>query len=299
VLRERVERAFVQQRGVDRDDAAGRGHVTVRVAAADERAHVEHEPFAQRVDRRVRHLREALAQIVRYRLPPFEERGRRVVAHRPHRLDAAGQRRHDLLQLIGRVAEAHEVAPQGRLVDLARAFFGQENTGPIVSTYDRQDVIDGLSKIAPYDWASFFNTWIDRIAVHPPDGFTAEGWKLVYTDQPQHFVEKTNFWYSIGIATNSAGLVSDVKQDSPAWNAGLGVDTQIVAVNGRQYSSDTLYNALKEAKTSTAPITMVVTHGEMYRTIAINYHGGPRYPHLVRIDGTPDRLSDVAKPLTR
>ncbi len=185
------------------------------------------------------------------------------------------------------------------LDDFARAFFGQHNTGPIVSTYERKDIIAGLNEIAPYDWTSFFHTWIDNVTLHPPDGFTADGWKLVYTSEPQHFVEKSNFWYSVGIATSASGMVSDVKHGSPAWNAGLGVDTKIVAVNGRDFTSDALYNALKEAQTSKTPIALIVTHGDMYRTIEIDYHGGPRYPHLVRIKGTPDRLSDVIKPRSR
>ena len=29
------------------------------------------------------------------------------------------------------------------------------------------------------------------------------------------------------------------------------------------------------------------------RTVEIDYHDGPRYPHLQRIDGTPDYLSRI------
>jgi hypothetical protein len=34
------------------------------------------------------------------------------------------------------------------------------------------------------------------------------------------------------------------------------------------------------------------------RTVAIDYHDGERYPHLERIDGTPDYLDEITKPLT-
>ena len=122
IVGERVKRVFVKQRGVDRDDGARRGDIAVRIAAADERAHVEDEAFAQGVDRGVRHLREALAQILRHRNAPLEERRRRIVAHRPHRLDAAGQGRDDLLELVRGVAEAHQIAPQRDRIDLARRF---------------------------------------------------------------------------------------------------------------------------------------------------------------------------------
>jgi predicted metalloprotease with PDZ domain len=177
----------------------------------------------------------------------------------------------------------------------ARAFFGQRNTGPIVKTYTRQDIIEGLNRIAPYNWAEFFVRWVDQVAPHPPDGFTADGWKLVYTPQPQHFVTKSDCWYSIGVSTRG-GEVVDVRSGSPAWIAGLGINTKIVAVAGRGYSSQTLYDAIREAQTSNGPVKLTVRHQKVVREVSIDYHGGPKYPHLVRIPGTADRLSEIVKP---
>jgi predicted metalloprotease with PDZ domain len=181
----------------------------------------------------------------------------------------------------------------------AKAFFGNGgDTGPVVVTYDRNDVIAGLNAVAPYDWAGFFKTWVDDIALHPPDGFTAEGWKLVYNATPSHDVSKSNFWFSLGFGANMDGLVSDVRAGSAAWTAGLGVDTKLVAVNGRSYTSDLMYDALQTAMTSRSPIELLVQHGDVYRTLSIPYYDGPRYPHLVRIDGTADRLTEVVTPKT-
>ena len=177
-----------------------------------------------------------------------------------------------------------------------REFFGQENTGPIVKTYDREDVIVGLNKVLPYDWTGFFKTWVDDIAIHPPDGFTADGWKLVYTDKPSHDVQKNNFWFSVGIRMAPNGMVGDVREDGPAWKGGLGVNSTIVAVNGREYSDDVMADAIEAAQHSDAPIKLLVLRTETYREISVNYHDGLRYPHLVRIEGTPDRLMDVIKP---
>ena len=129
VAGQRVERALVEQRRVDRDDAARCRNVAVRVAAADERAHVEDETFAQRVDRRVGHLRETLAQVFGDRHAPLEERGRRVVAHRPHRFDAARQGEDDLLELVGCVAVANEIRSQ-RLAVHRRRRFGRRREAP-------------------------------------------------------------------------------------------------------------------------------------------------------------------------
>ncbi|MGA8533006.1 MAG: hypothetical protein WB615_02725, partial [Candidatus Tumulicola sp.] len=163
----------------------------------------------------------------------------------------------------------------------ARAFFGGQNTGPSVVTYDRADVIAGLNATVAYDWPGFFHTWVDDIAVHPPDGFTADGWRLVYTNHPSHWVRKNDFWYSLGFSATD-GTVGDVREGSPAWNASLGIDTKLVAVNGRTYSSDVLFDALEDAAKTHEPIALLVVHGDLYRTISLPYFDGPRYPHLIR-----------------
>ena len=177
----------------------------------------------------------------------------------------------------------------------ARDFFGQHNTGPITVGYDRQDVINGLNKVAPYDWAGFFHKWIDDVAVHPPAGFENDGWKVVYTDKPSKAVPKDNFAYSLGLMAFN-GNVMDVRFGSPAWKAGVGFGQQIVGVNGREYTDDGLYDAVQEAKSKHQPIQLLVVKDKMYRTISIPYYGGPRYPHMVRVKGVPDRLSEVVKP---
>ena len=35
----------------------------------------------------------------------------------------------------------------------------------------------------------------------------------------------------------------------------------------------------------------------VYRTVALAYRGGPRYPHLERVAGSDDVLGAIAKPL--
>ncbi|HUY11200.1 MAG TPA: M61 family peptidase [Candidatus Dormibacteraeota bacterium] len=180
----------------------------------------------------------------------------------------------------------------------ARAFFGGKTTGPIVVTYTRKDIIAGLNKVLPYDWTDFFHKWIDRIAVHPPNGFTPEGWKLVYTTKPTLWVPKTNFWYSVGLAINGDQIV-DVKFGSPAANATLGINTKVIAIDGRAYTASAFADAIAKAATTKQPLTLLVEHSSIYRSVAIDYTGGLRYPHMVRIKGVPDRLMQVVKPYTK
>ena len=150
----------------------------------------------------------------------------------------------------------------------------------------------------PYNWAGFFHKWIDNIAPHPANGFTPDGWKLVYTTKPTIWVPKSNFWYSVGLAVND-GEIGDVRFGSPAANATLGIDTRIVAVDGRGYTAPVLAQAITDAAKTKQPITLLVEHSDVYRTVQIHYTGGLRYPHLVRIKGVPDRLSQVVKPYTK
>jgi hypothetical protein len=69
-------------------------------------------------------------------------------------------------------------------------------------------------------------------------------------------------------------------------------------VNGRQFSSALLSDAIRDAKGNSDPITLIVVNTGTYKVLALDYHDGLKYPHLERVDGTPDRLDDILKPMT-
>lgn len=66
-----------------------------------------------------------------------------------------------------------------------------------------------------------------------------------------------------------------------------------MAVNDRTASAQVLRSAITRARTSTEPIRLVIRKDGRFRTVAFDYHGGLRYPRLVRIEGTRDRLSEI------
>jgi predicted metalloprotease with PDZ domain len=189
------------------------------------------------------------------------------------------------------------------LNNFARDFFGVDPGAWDINTYGFNDIVAALNKVAPYDWKDFLDT---RLKGHGnlSKAFNAEGWKLVYTDQESdaikglekhyHVAELT---YSLGIMVNGKGQLRDVLWDGPAFKAGLAPSMTIVGVNGRDFSLDALKQAITEAKNGKAPIRLLVKDFNEYRTLAIDYHGGLQYPHLVRIKGRPDYLSQVLKPL--
>ena len=88
----------------------------------DERDERHHELFADRIDRRIRHLREQLLEVaVEHLRPPGQHRQRGVVAHRPDRfLARARHRREDDPEILLRVAERLLAVEQRHLGVLRR-----------------------------------------------------------------------------------------------------------------------------------------------------------------------------------
>jgi predicted metalloprotease with PDZ domain len=106
-----------------------------------------------------------------------------------------------------------------------------------------------------------------------------------------------DFRFSLGIVLKEDATVRDVVPGSAAAKAGIGPGMKLIAVNGRQYSKEGLRTALRNGKTSSAPMELLVANGEFYATYPVDYHGGERYPHLERDPSNPDLLSVVISPI--
>ena len=102
--------------------------------------------------------------------------------------------------------------------------------------------------------------------------------------------------YSIGLQLGGDGSVNDSIVGSPAFEAGISSGMKIIGVNGRVYTHDLLEDAIKAAKDSSQPITLLVVSDDYINTSTIHFNGGPRYPHLVRDEQKPDYLDDLIKP---
>ncbi|HEV2465214.1 MAG TPA: M61 family peptidase [Acidobacteriaceae bacterium] len=181
------------------------------------------------------------------------------------------------------------------------------NTGPAVVPYDFNDVVTGLNAVAPYDWASFLRERLTSKSPNAPlEGITQGGYRLVYTDVPGDYVNAQEAstgdalgWWAVGINVAGDGHISDVLMGSPADKAGLGPGMQMVAVNGRQYTPQALGMAITAAKGTTEPIELIVSNTGYYKVLKVDYHGGLRFPHLERVQGTPDYLDEILKPMTK
>lgn len=206
-------------------------------------------------------------------------------------------------QLIWLEADALIRAHTGNkksLDDFARAFFGvNDGEWKVQNTYTFDDVVATLNGVYPHDWAKFLRDRLDG-KVGLTGGIEAAGWKLVFKDTPNAFAKGSanprwgsDFVYSIGLSIGKDGDIMDVRWDSPAFDAGIGSGTAVVAVNGQAYSKEVLEDAIQAAKGGTAPIELLVREFDRYRTVRLDYHGGLRYPYLERIDGKPDYLTPI------
>ncbi len=189
------------------------------------------------------------------------------------------------------------------LDDFCKLFHGAPSTPPMVKPYTFDDVVNTLNQVAPYDWRGF---WTERLTNHGPGaplgGIEGSGWKVVYDETPSemessgeslyHFIDAA---YSIGLDLRDDGGITDTIEGMPAAKAGVGPGMKLVAVNGRKFSVEVLHYALKAGKNSSEPLALLVENTDYYKTYLLDYHGGERYPHLVRDESKPDLLSEILK----
>ena len=159
-----------------------------------------------------------------------------------------------------------------------------------------------IAAICPYDWHNFFETRIYQVNSKPPtDGIEAAGWRIVYNATPN----RDTFWtevlpisyygeYSVGMQMKKDGSIVDVFAGTPAYDAGLGPHMTIVAVDGNSYTDDALNEAIAHPRNG--KISLLVRNFDTVKPYEIQYAGGVRYPHLERISGTHDYLSEILAP---
>ncbi|MGK5024290.1 M61 family metallopeptidase [Janthinobacterium sp. RB2R34] len=191
------------------------------------------------------------------------------------------------------------------LDDFARAFFGVNDGSTTPLPYTLDDVVAALDKVQPYDWATFLRSRVDGHGPGAPlDGLARAGWKLVYRDTPTAFLKadeerskSTDLTYSLGVVIDKDGKLGRLLWDGPAFKAGLSGNTTLLAVNGTAYTPKLLKAAIKAAKDGSEPINLLVKKGKQFQTVALDYHGGLKYPQLERLAGTPDRLGTILQAL--
>ena len=196
---------------------------------------------------------------------------------------------------------------QKSIEDFCRLFYGGPNNGPELKPYTFEELTRALNQVVAYDWAGFFHERLTSTSAEAPvGGIEAGGWKVDYTERPAEggggggggpFGGGMGAVYSIGLRLGMDGTVAESVVGGLAYKAGITSGMRVVAVNDRAYTPDLLRDALRAGKDNASPIRLLVLNDDYYSTCTIDYHGGERFPHLVRQEGKPDYLDDLSKPL--
>lgn len=189
--------------------------------------------------------------------------------------------------------------------DFCQIFYAGSPNVPALKTYKFEDVVAVLNGLAPYDWTAFLRAHLDGVSTRTPiEAVESNGWKLIYSEEPNEIeatesalARRMNLTFTIGMIVQDDGIVDDVTHGGLAYDAGIGPGMKIIAVNGKQYSADEMKQVIAGSKLSTAPIQLIVANGAQFQTRSIDYHGGSRWPHLVRDSSRPDYLGEILKPM--
>ncbi|MGA3055251.1 MAG: peptidase M61 [Candidatus Korobacteraceae bacterium] len=189
------------------------------------------------------------------------------------------------------------------LDDFARLFFGIDNGSYITRTYTFDDLVAALNKVQPFDWAGFLRARVYDLAPQTPEnGITQGGYRLVYNDdQPEWLKHQdssrgTSFATSLGFSVGKDNGLENVWWDSLAFKAGITPDMHLEAVNDQKFTVAGLREAILAAEKSKQPLKLLLKRGDEFVTVTLDYHGGLRYPHLERVEGTPGRLDAIFAP---
>jgi predicted metalloprotease with PDZ domain len=190
------------------------------------------------------------------------------------------------------------------LDDFARTFFA--GGGERASLYDRRDVIEGLERVQPYDWAAFLAFRVDSTApAAPTTWLRRSGYRLIFTETPTEaftsHMRRTNrldISHSLGLVLSggTTGEVRAVMWDSPAFEAGLAAGATIRSVNDSTYTPERLLAAIRNNRGGGRPIRLRIVDRHRERAVMIDYRGGLRFPRLERDSSVPDRLGNLLSP---
>jgi predicted metalloprotease with PDZ domain len=196
---------------------------------------------------------------------------------------------------------------QKSLDDFAKLFYGINNGSYVTVTFTLDDLVKALNTVQPYDWDAFFKTRVFDVSPSvPEDGFTRGGYRLIYNDHEPEWLKKPDpmrpagFSFSLGFSVRPDGGLDNVVWDSPAFKAGITPDMQLQSVNDQKFTIAGLREAVVAAEPggekSKDPIKLLLKRGDDFLTVSLDYHGGLRYPHLERVESTPDRLDAILAP---
>ncbi|KAB5559636.1 peptidase m61 domain-containing protein [Coniochaeta sp. 2T2.1] len=187
------------------------------------------------------------------------------------------------------------------LDDFTRAFFGQgKDTGPEVVPYTLEDIVASLNKVAADDWWAF----LDKKVLGPSPyvnltGIERAGYRFFYTKGPVIGQDtdagtREAVWNSIGIKVGDNGELEDVRRGGPADNAKLAPRQSVIRVAGSPFTPEELASEIVSKRQDLdTPMRLTMRQEDDEWEVAIDYHGGLRYPQIEHQEGMTDMLSAI------
>jgi predicted metalloprotease with PDZ domain len=164
-------------------------------------------------------------------------------------------------------------------------------------------VVAALTRIAEFDWESFFLRKLEgKHEGAPLAGLERGGYRLVYRDRPSAYLansegveSKINLLFSLGLIASKAGGIEEVLWEGAAFRQGLTAGSQIVEVNDRPFDPGALRRAVAETR-GAGSMTLLVKNGKHEKHVRIDDCDGHRYPDLEPLTDRPRRLDDILAP---
>ncbi len=176
------------------------------------------------------------------------------------------------------------------LDDFCKAFFGGKDGPPTVNPYTFDDVVRSLNDVVAHDWKTFLEKRLTGTDAAPPlDGLHRGGWQMAYGKTAGDYFKthdtedkSINVTCSIGLLLKDDGQVTDVIPGKAADKAGIGPGMKILGINNRRFTAERLHDAVEATRDGKEKIAFLIENQDYFKTIAIQYSEGEKYPLLKR-----------------
>ncbi len=190
------------------------------------------------------------------------------------------------------------------LDDFCRDFFSAGDPLEHAVPFSLSEIVTRLNNLVELPWDSLIDAKVYQVQQeYEPEAARYAGYRLEYTDEKPDYIKQrekryktTSLYESLGFAINDSKKISDIIPESLADSAGMYPGMEIVGVNGKKYTKERLTDALKQTK-ETGSIMFLTLAGDEFREIEILYDKGLQYYILTPLEGFPDRISDIMKPV--
>jgi predicted metalloprotease with PDZ domain len=191
------------------------------------------------------------------------------------------------------------------LDDFCRKFLGANPSTAKVVPYDRPEIVSILRELTEFDWEAF----LDKRVTQTQDALCLDvvgriGYRVNYTAEPSQPVASLSranraaisALDSLGLSFGDDGRVVDVIPRMVGDQSGLAPGMKVIGINQKTFGQQSMHDALVDS-IKLKKIELLLTDGDRFRTVVLDYAGGPRYFELVRDSSKPDLLADIVKPL--